>query len=507
MDFLFDTVWRLYHGKFSGAFCFGLYLFVIFGIYYIVVLLQSKNKTQKISGTPALQHLILLFLPIFLYTWALFPGIYVYDSLVQLKEAESGIFSDWHPPLMSWMWSVLLRTTALTESYFFFQIFLLSSAATVWFIILLTCSKSHWPFVALAILSPIWLLISGVIVKDAVMAYSLLLGFGLVILAQVQQKNRWIYYPLAFALIFISINFRQNSLPASFPLIYLIVSEIPALKKRIPVCAALTIFVALILFTTGKIINYEYIKPSKCYIQQALFFHDLSFLKKSGGLQVEIPDSFKTIHYSEENLSQSWKSQSSVSLFFEHDNASPPLKFVGNEVETKNLFNVWLISIWNNPLKYIQHRLLVFNSFLWSKGFYQSENEKLWQDFNLDHLHPKFSLLGSALIDHVLSRSTLFLAEFTPFFYPGFWFLALIVIIVFCSFKVCSDEIYRMPIALSTSGFLYFAVYFLIAPHCEFRYVYWSVIAGIFSFALMFRGCFQLRSETTTSQASQSRGA
>ncbi len=504
MEILFHTFWRLYHGKFSGLFCYCLYLIVIFGVYFIAALIASKNRPTQIFGIPRHQSLILLFLPIMLYIWGLYPGVYVYDSLVQLKEAASGIFSDWHPPLMSWLWSVLLQSTAMAESFFFAQVFLLIGAISVWGIILVSFSKSHWPYYVIVFLSPIWLLFSGVIVKDAVMAYSLLLGFGIVILAKFKLENKWLCYLFAFALVFISINIRQNALPAAFPLIYIIVNEIPAFKKRIISSVFLSMLIAFTFFIAGKKISYEYIKPNKSYIQQALFLHDLAFIKKSGGLKTQIPEVFKSINYSDKNISESWKPQSSVYLFFEYDNPSHPLCIVGEDSSTNILFKTWLISIWNNPLKYIQHRFLVFNSLLWSNGFYQSKNEKLWLDFNLSHLHPKYSLPGSSQIDHVLFRSTHFLAEFTPFFYPVFWLLALIVIFFMSFIRITLDEVYCMPLALSTSGLLYFAAYFLIAPHCEFRYVYWSVIACIFSFVLLFWNAQAIRRKSPTNLPPQS---
>ena len=38
-----------------------------------------------------------------------YPGYMSYDSLAQLAQARLGIYHDWHPPLMGWIWGILDR--------------------------------------------------------------------------------------------------------------------------------------------------------------------------------------------------------------------------------------------------------------------------------------------------------------------------------------------------------------------------------------------------------------
>ncbi|MGN6123827.1 MAG: hypothetical protein ACTHOJ_12825, partial [Sphingomonas oligoaromativorans] len=38
----------------------------------------------------------------------LWPGIAAYDTVKQYEQALAGVYDDWHPPVMAWLWSRLL---------------------------------------------------------------------------------------------------------------------------------------------------------------------------------------------------------------------------------------------------------------------------------------------------------------------------------------------------------------------------------------------------------------
>src|SRR5215472_12283496 len=56
------------------------------------------------------------------------PGSYSPDSLGQLQQAQQGVYSDGHPPLMAGLWSLLLRLTGTAESLYWLHLGLLLSA-------------------------------------------------------------------------------------------------------------------------------------------------------------------------------------------------------------------------------------------------------------------------------------------------------------------------------------------------------------------------------------------
>ena len=56
------------------------------------------------------------------------PGIYSPDSLDQLLQAQRGVYSDGHPPIMASLWSLLLRVSGTAETLYWVHLGLLSSA-------------------------------------------------------------------------------------------------------------------------------------------------------------------------------------------------------------------------------------------------------------------------------------------------------------------------------------------------------------------------------------------
>jgi hypothetical protein len=56
------------------------------------------------------------------------PGIYSPDSLNQLLQAQRGVYSDGHPPIMAGLWSLLLRVSGTAETLYWVHLGLLLSA-------------------------------------------------------------------------------------------------------------------------------------------------------------------------------------------------------------------------------------------------------------------------------------------------------------------------------------------------------------------------------------------
>src|SRR5262252_2252046 len=67
-----------------------------------MTLLFSKNRSFAFYAPPLATLLgILITLVIF------YPGIISIDASLQLQQARTGIYTDWYPPVMGWLWSFL----------------------------------------------------------------------------------------------------------------------------------------------------------------------------------------------------------------------------------------------------------------------------------------------------------------------------------------------------------------------------------------------------------------
>ncbi|HEX9174200.1 MAG TPA: hypothetical protein VF861_16240, partial [Telluria sp.] len=63
---------------------------------------------------------------------AFFPGFMSPDSFMQFEQSRTLRFTDWHPPLMSALWSVLNRVAHGPEGMLDFQLALLWLGLALW---------------------------------------------------------------------------------------------------------------------------------------------------------------------------------------------------------------------------------------------------------------------------------------------------------------------------------------------------------------------------------------
>jgi hypothetical protein len=161
--------------------------------------LPGKNSPslldRALSGSALLLLVVALFaMNVFLH----FPGRMDNDSKNQYAEAIAGRFTDWHPPVMAWLWSVLRLVGDGPAP------FLLLHLAAYWCGFGLLADgmrRAGHPrtalLVALAGAFPPFLYINAAVIKDVGMVAAWLVAVGLVFWFRVQQRK----IPLALGLL------------------------------------------------------------------------------------------------------------------------------------------------------------------------------------------------------------------------------------------------------------------------------------------------------------------
>lgn len=143
------------------------------------------------------------------------PGTLSYDSVIQLLEGRTGIYSGWHPPVMSWLlglsdWAMpgaALFVVAVALLFFGSLVSLPRLVQRVWWIA---------PVVAaLCMLTPQVLLYQGIVWKDVLFADSAVAGF--VALAHVSMhwgnsRARYVVIALAVLCLTLAALTRQNGI-------------------------------------------------------------------------------------------------------------------------------------------------------------------------------------------------------------------------------------------------------------------------------------------------------
>jgi len=148
---------------------------------------------------------------------ATYPGTASFDSVAQWEQALSGNYSDWHPPIMAWLWAQLWPATLGPRGFFVLQMVLYWGA----FLAMAFALKAHRGWVLALALLPVTLNFSFVLWKDVWMA--IMLAFAAAgALHAVDAKRRWPFLLFAWLALAAALLFRANALFAAFPLAWLL---------------------------------------------------------------------------------------------------------------------------------------------------------------------------------------------------------------------------------------------------------------------------------------------
>ena len=141
------------------------------------------------------------------------PGHLSFDSIVQLYEGRTGVYGNWHPPMMSWLLGVFDWLVPGTSLFVVFDAALLfgSLAALLWL-----HPRASWAaagILALCLLTPQFLLYQGIVWKDVLFADLSVAGFVcLAVAGERWPRLRWRFTlaTLGFGLLIVATLVRQN---------------------------------------------------------------------------------------------------------------------------------------------------------------------------------------------------------------------------------------------------------------------------------------------------------
>ncbi len=201
---------------------------------------------------------------------AFFPGFMSPDSLYQYDTTKSWILTDWHPPIMSFIWSILNVGFKGPEGLLYFHLAMLWIGLYFWY---KKYKEKQFSWIILGIGFLPWIInFSGVLWKDVGMAFSLLLMTSLIVTKPTKSKTM-----VAFALLFYAVNVRHNAFFSVIPLILVFLKQ---LYKNLswPTISCLSTIILVLIITAGNFLNYQIMHASRSYPANAMMFDDLAYL-------------------------------------------------------------------------------------------------------------------------------------------------------------------------------------------------------------------------------------
>lgn len=395
---------------------------------------------------------------------AFYPGFMSPDSFMQFEQARTLRFTDWHPPLMSALWSLLDRFSPGPGPMLLFQLSLLWLGLGLW------CW--HYRQRPLAWLLPLigllpWVLnFAGVLWKDIGMAYALLL-LAAIAAGPVSGAR----LGAACLLFFYAVNLRHNAIVAALPVLMLVIARWrPALSPARVTAAALGALI--VTLTLSSVINYRVLGAERTKPLNFIMVDDLSYLslkeKRSllPGVSLEQIQTCALRTISETRL-------------LARDVCMQAMVEPGALMEA-DLKPVWLSAIARNRLRYLKFRIAGFAFLLRSPDaapFYIWQPGVVANKFGVTrHTGP-----AQSLVEQGVAAS----AAALPFLFKPYWWLCAGLLLLAGTLLLRSTPTLRTVQALLVSALLYTLAYIPVTPMADFRYVYWSVLATTLACVLL----------------------
>ncbi len=426
--------------------------------------------------------------------WAFFPGQMSPDTINQLAQARMGSYHDMHQPIMAALWRGLLEFAWDNPGVLFtFHVLLYGSFFYGLALAAFPAGAGRWAVLLVAALPPLW---SQVIVvwKDTELSLALL-GFILfAILAERASRGpagglkplRAIFVVLCLLACFYAAAVRENSLPAIFPLLALLVSSQVKRWKAVRVALA-AILLSALNWAAVQVLDYGILHAERKHPYQVNAIFDIAGVYAGTGREDLIPDYWKKLNpqLTPRVLASRYDPHSVISIIAWGEPLIPLTKdpaFLA-ELRTK-----WREAVLQYPGAWLAHRWRVFRA-LMGVGMPQTYYP---YHFGIDENGMGVRNEGNPRFQQAFRAYVVFFRD--SLFFRGWVYLVLLGLLLGARWRKFPDaQIWADPAFTSAlSGFLYGTGYFLYAPAADFRFLYPMVLLFFLSVLLW---AFQERRE------------
>jgi hypothetical protein len=436
--------------------------------------------------------LLLVAICILLTVFIFQPGYMNADAVDQLGQAHSGIYNDWHPPVMSWLWSWLDKIVPGPMGMFVLQVVLFWISLGMFAALAFQKPINRFLFLLLGFYPPLFMLLSTV-VKDVLMTAVFLFGFALILIAG--EKRSPVFLLAGMVFLAYGTLTRHNAILAVLPLFlyagWVFINLYPAFMSRFSVrwrpilagFAFLGVFLVLGNIWSGSLTKV------KSYPFQQIMVHDLTGISLT--LKTDfLPDYLASSEQpSMKDLRHIYQTRSVKNLYWP-DFTSIHFKILYEPTEVRDLTNTWIATVMKYPRAYLDHRTKVFAATMGvsinkscgpyyyeetiykPKGYYQSDGNYYSESKITNSLFTMIEPLRESPLYwnwlYVFSSLLIFISSLTLLF------------------KQSGRQNAIIALVLSASGTLYGLGYFFAATACDFRMVHWNVAVTLISAVFLF---------------------
>lgn len=406
-----------------------------------------------------------------------FPGVVMYDSVTQYEQATSGVYADWHPPIMARTWALLNHVGQGTKPFFLIQMLLwwggIGSISTA-----LGRRQKHGAaaLVLLVGIAPLWLGWATVVLKDAQMACCLVGAAGLVAHWQLEQRPRpgWAT-GLAVLLIAYATFVRGNAVFATIPFA-LALFDWPLLPRRWHRWVAVPVLIGAVL-VFNPILNNRILRAEHTGVENALPLYDMAAIAHKAHLATLPGLDLKGWAMAEEKGCYTpffWNPYGEDSQCGDVGDA-----VIFDHLDDRHMMAEWAGLVAAHPLAYFDHRIGHLNSNLrfWVGPGEPDADPPTDSEPNTDGLGVRASPGGRELIAaaHVMALS--------PLGWPVVWLVVSAGLLWAAS--GLGDPQARLGRALALSALCMSASFAFVSIASDLRYHLWSMVAAALALILL----------------------
>jgi hypothetical protein len=398
------------------------------------------------------------------------PGVALYDSVWQYRQALSGDYNDWHPPVMAHLWALLHPFGPGAAPMFVLQIIVYWLGLGLWGAGLAQRGRIVASVIVLAIgACPLFLGWQVTVLKDTQMAGAMLAASGLIAWWRLARRGMPVAaYVGAGVLLVYAMMVRSNAVFAVVPLVGMLTSW--SLLRRLAV-GAVTVVLVLVVSPS---INHRMLGAAQSGVTHAQPIFDLagvahfSGVVEPGGL---LPEDLALI-----------EARHCYKPFFWDPLADPRhCGAIAERLETVpvgSLGSMWIGAILHHPLAYGEHRIAHLNA--------------TWRFIVPSHLpnaappeggEPNTIGLVNPGVAHVkLARAGAWVAE-TPLGWPIVWIVIAGSVLLAASSRTGVER--DLAVALAVSALTLEASFSVISIASDLRYHLWPMIASALAAVLI----------------------
>lgn len=399
--------------------------------------------------------------PLTLFSIFYFPGLMSNDSYDQYGQALSFNFTDWHPPVMAALWSVLNDFIPGPAGMLLLQGGLYWGG--VWLLSVADPSRKEWARWGLFFVTPLTTSLIGIVWKDVLMGgvlfFYVALFYWCINRGTVSRRHLVIFA----CLLLVAATLRQNAIFALPPLIYLLLRAVSKIRIRYAMLASLV--GAGVLVGVSGVLNYGFLKATRMHAEASVMVFDLAGISVRTG-----QDSLGQL------IGQKVDHEHCYQTRYWDPYAWGECKYVYEEIKRAgfdkdgSLASLWVSSIAAHPAAYLRHRMRFFGEFLLRPayvGVLPAEGELAGYPYK-----PSGGARLNARILQLMEQSG-FLCT------PLLSLLVSAAVLVVVMIKYRRHKSASFLVCISSSSLLYGFSFLIAGVSNDFRYAFWLSLAAL----------------------------